>query len=162
MDGDRVSRTPLQRLAEYVSHQMIQAGYGSPDTGPGDYRRMARAMDVAAASLGPEAKPMDHTAIGRLVRAERMPEPGALRTLAHVLDVPYTDLLVQAGIIDAQMVVESGTTYVASPLTPDAVAERWNVRDEAGRARVRALYDELVERPAIERPEETPGSAEAQ
>lgn len=153
--------SPLQRLAAYLKTALPAAGYTYEEgRRTGDLQRLADATHAEAARLGPEYTGLDIGTLGRIIRAERMPKPSALAPLAAALGVDYRELLVEAGIIPAELVAKTDNRWVRSRLTPDEVAAAWGITDAEGIARVRAMYDELTVKP--DAPAATPGSAEAQ
>ena len=155
---------PLQRLAAYVRAAMAQAGYTYEEgRRTGDLQRLADATKQAAHRLGGNFTSMDTASLGRLLRGERMPRPTSLYPLADALGVDYRDLMVEAGIIPPEALGTPTRTRVRSRPTPDDVAEAWGIKDDAGRAVVRAMHDRLATKTDDDTDAtNTDGSAEAQ
>jgi transcriptional regulator with XRE-family HTH domain len=160
MDGDDVSTSVLQQLAEYVmaAALAVKDADGNlvydvrPGKKTGGRKRLA------------DATGMDAGQISRLLSGERMPDARYFAPLAKALKVDLQDLLVQSGIVPAETLTQKPQQSVSSrPLTPDEVADSWSIHDPAGRELVRAMFEKLrndVHPPATGNDRD--GSAEAQ
>ncbi len=147
MDGIGVDTSLLRLLADYVRQAALTAGYDIDAPRSGDKTRLA------------EDAGMSLTTLSRLLSAERMPDARYFAGLAKALKVDLTELLVQSGIIPAESLTLKPQESVSSrPLTPDEVADSWQVDRDA----VRAMYQFLRKTPTPVIEADRNGSKEAQ
>jgi transcriptional regulator with XRE-family HTH domain len=119
----------VEQLAAYVHQAALAAGYDLDAPRSGDKTRLAKDAGISLTSLS------------RLLSRDRMPDTRALPGLAMALRVPIADLLVKGGIMPEDALT---TPPPERPLTPDEVAKRWGVQDEAGKALITAMYERLA------------------
>jgi transcriptional regulator with XRE-family HTH domain len=142
-----VDTSLLRRFADYVRQAALAAGYDIDSPRGGDKTRLA--TDAG----------MSLTTLSRLLSAERMPDARYFAGLAKALKVNLSDLLVQSGIIPAESLTQAQHESVNSrPLTPDEVADSWQVDRDA----VRAMYEFLRKTPRPVAEDDRDGRKEAQ
>lgn len=121
----------VERLADYVRQAALDAGYDVDSPRGGGKTALAKAAGMSL------------TSISRLLSKERIPDARYLPSLAAALRVPARDLFVAASVIPEEAL---SAAPPERPLTPDEVARRWGVKDEAGKALITAMYERLAAR----------------
>jgi transcriptional regulator with XRE-family HTH domain len=156
MDGDDVSTSGLQRLADLVMAKALEVKYadGKPkyDVRPG--KRTGGRKRLA------EDAGMDPGQLSRLLSGERMPDTRFLAGLAKALGTTVDALLADSDNYPPQRALREQRESLGSPsLTPDMVAASWGVDP----ARVRAFFEEeLRKTPGATIEADQAGGAEAQ
>jgi transcriptional regulator with XRE-family HTH domain len=155
MDGDGVSTSGLQRLAALVMAKAlaIRDVDGKPkyDVRPG--KRTGGRKRLA------EDSGMDSGQLSRLLSGERMPDTRFLVGLATALGTTVDDLLTESDNYPKQSASQEPPESVGSPpLTPEQVADSWQV----DRAATRAMYEFLRKERRTTDEADHPEGAEAQ
>lgn len=152
MGGDDVGTSVLERFSRYVMNAAFAAGYDvTKGKRTGDRRRLAQDAGI------------DPGQLSRLLDGLRMPDTKYFAGLAIALHVPLADMLIESGLFPAESLTQDRHSSVRSrPLTPDEVADSWDIHDPTGRELVRGMYDRLRSRRAATTENDHPGNAEAQ
>lgn len=155
MDGDDVSTSDVQRLADVV---MARAMTITEPDGSLRYDLTPGKKTGGRTRLARDAG-MDHGQLSRLLSGERMPDVRLLARLARCLGTTIDTLLTESDNYPAQTPSQQRRESVGSPsLTPDAVADSWG----ADRADVRAMFEILRKKPRSTTADDHDGRAEAQ
>lgn len=130
LDMTDVSPTRAQRFAAVVVPAAERAGY----TGHGAKARFARDTGMTESS------------VGRMWNGSAMPDPRFFQAIAEAADLHPGLLFVQAGLMSheaLQSLSETDRTQVISSITPDEVADRFDITDEVGREMLKATIERL-------------------
>lgn len=135
-----MSTSDLQRLADLVMALALQVK--EPD-GTLKYDIRPGKRTGGRTRLAKEAG-MDHGQLSRLLSAERMPDVRPLVRLARLLGTTIDDLLAESESNQLQSAPQAAQESVRSrPLTPDEVADSWQVEP----ADVRSMLESLRKKP---------------
>lgn len=120
--------TRAQRFAAIVKPAAIAAGY----TGRGAKAQLARDTGISEST------------INLLWQGKRIPEPQTFERLAEVVRIDLRDLLIEADIVSATSLTETGPSQVRSqPIAPEDAADELGISDPVGREMFLAMVERL-------------------
>ncbi|WP_328436993.1 helix-turn-helix transcriptional regulator [Streptomyces sp. NBC_00444] len=122
--------TRKERFGAVALRAAERAGY----TGHGRNARFARDTGMTESS------------VGRMFLGQAIPDPRFFQAIADAVGLHPGVLFVEAGLMSQealQSLSETDRSQVISSLTPDDVADRFDIRDAVGREMLRATIERL-------------------